>query len=179
MVKRADLIRKLSGGDRRSIGGSEEVVSEVLADGRLFAPLFECLLNHDRLVQMRAADAVEKITRFRPDLLRPCKATLINRVAKNEHREVRWHVAQLIPRLELNSAEQRKAVTILTDYLKDESRIVKTFSMQALADIATKDERLRSSVVKRLEELMKDGSPAMRSRGTKLLAKLKRHESSI
>lgn len=173
-MKRADLIKKLSGGDRRSIGKSEDVVSEVLADSRLFAPLFECILVADPLVRMRAADAVEKITRLRPDFLKPYKTRLIGKVAEIDQQEVRWHVAQLFSRLELNGSERRKVVLILNEYLKDGSRIVKTCSMQALADIAGKDNRLRPSIVRQIEILSRDGSPAMRSRGTKLLARLKR-----
>ncbi len=62
---------------------------------------------------------------------------------------------------------------ILSDYLKDESRIVKTFAMQALSDIAERDEELRPGIIKQLEALTRIGSPAMKSRGKKLLARLK------
>lgn len=173
-MKRNDIIRELSGGDRRSLGKSENVVSEVLADARLFAPLFDCMLADDPLVRMRAADAVEKITALRPDFLRPLKAKLINRVAAIDQQEVRWHAAQLLPRLELNKAERDKVIRILKGYLQDESKIVKTFSMQALSDLAMQDARLRPSIIKELEALTRDGSPAMRSRGTKLLARLRK-----
>jgi hypothetical protein len=49
---------------------------------------------------------------------------------------------------------------------------VKTFSMQALADIAAQDESLRRPVIEQLEKLTQTGSPAMRSRGRKLLRKM-------
>jgi hypothetical protein len=168
-----NLLKMLRGGDHRSIGRSEEVVSEVLADARLFGPLFDCMLADDPLVCMRAADAVEKITRLRPDFLRSYKNRLINRVARSLHQEVRWHVAQLFSRLELSNADRRKIRVILNEYLEGESRIVKTFAMQALADIARHDKRLQPSILKQLEELTRDGSPAMRSRGKKLLDQLK------
>jgi hypothetical protein len=45
--------------------------------------------------------------------------------------------------------------------------------MQALADIAEQDEGLKSSIVNELEALTQKGSPAMISRGRKLLSKLK------
>jgi len=173
-MKSVDISRILCGGDRRSIGKSEEVVAEVLADARLFGALFECMLDDDPLVRMRAADAVEKITAMRPDFLRPYKTRLINRVAKIDQQEVRWHVAQLFSRLELNKADRRAVVLILSEYLGDKSRIVKTFSMQALADIADQDKQLRPSIVRQLEKLTKEGSPAMQSRGKKLLDRLKR-----
>jgi hypothetical protein len=66
--------------------------------------------------------------------------------------KVRWHVAQMLPRLQLSS---------------DESRIVKTFSMQALAELAEGDRAVALG-----EDLSKTGGPAMRTRGRKLLDRL-------
>jgi hypothetical protein len=63
-------------------------------------------------------------------------------------------------------------VAILFDYLEDESRIVKTFAMQALANFAKGDPRLRARVVPILKHLTDTGSSAMRSRGRKLLKML-------
>jgi hypothetical protein len=80
----------------------------------------------------------------------------------------------MFPRLELSEEEQAVIVEILLDYLNDKSKIVKTFSMQALADFAERDAGLRPQVIKLLEELTRTGSPAMRSRGRKLLKNLNR-----
>ena len=167
------LLLKLTGKDRRSIGESNRVVAKVLADPGLFGVLFDGMLADDPLIRMRAADAVEKITLAHPEYLRSYKSKLIRQVAKVEQQEVRWHVALMFSRLTLTRKERRVVVGILLDYLKDESKIVKTFSMQALADIAEQDAVLRPSIVKLLEKLTRTGSPAMQSRGRKLLAKLK------
>ena len=45
--------------------------------------------------------------------------------------------------------------------------------MQTLADIAEQDNGLKPSIIKKLEVLTREGSPAMNSRGRKLLSKLK------
>lgn len=170
----ADILKKLSGGDRRSIGRVNEVVADVLDDPTLFGVVFHGMLSDDPIVRMRSADAVEKITARHPEYLRPHKTKLIQRVAKIEQQEVRWHVAQMVPRLELSQEERAVVVEILLDYLNDQSKIVKTFSMQALADLAEQDASLRSRVIPLLEELARTGSPAMKSRGRKLLEKLSR-----
>lgn len=167
------ILRKLQGGDRRSIGRVDEVVADVLADPSLFGVVFEAMLDDDPLIRMRCADAVEKITVEHSEYLHPYKERLIQQVAKIDQQEVRWHVAQLFSRLELGPAERRVVMDILTDYLTDKSRIVKTFSMQSLADIAERDAELREPIIHQLEELTRTGSPAMKSRGRKLLAKLK------
>jgi hypothetical protein len=66
---------------------------------------------------------------------------------------------------------------IMSEYLTDTSKIVKTFSMQTLADIAADDPSLRGPIVARLFRLTQTGSPAMKSRGRKLLARLTRQRS--
>jgi HEAT repeat protein len=166
------LIDKLRGGDRRSLGESAEVVAAVAKTPALFADLFECLFDDDPVVRMRAADAVEKVTREGPQLLQPWKRPLLETVAARKEKEVRWHVAQLLPRLKLSAAEREMAVAILTGYLADESSIVKTFGMQALADLAEQDTSLLDQVVPLIERLSKTGTPAMRSRGRRLLARM-------
>jgi hypothetical protein len=122
---------------------------------------------------MRASDAVEKITAVHPQLLQSYKEKLINRVADVDQQEVRWHVAQMLPRLVLSGRERKTVVDILFGYLNDKSKIVKTFPLLALSDLAEQDERLRSRVVDVLEKFVRTGSPAVKSRCKKLLAKLK------
>ncbi len=166
------LLQKLAGGDRRSIGKSEEVVALVLADPKRLSAVFDGMLSGDPLLQMRCADVVEKVTAQRPELLAPFKARLLKQVAGLKQQEVRWHAAQMFSRLDLNKRERRTVFKKLTEYLTDESRIVKTFAMQALADIAERDEELRPEIIKQLKRMTRAGSPAMKSRGKKLLAKL-------
>src|SRR5574341_2667454 len=103
------LLDKLAGGDRRSIGRANEVAREILRNPRLFGVLVEGMLAPDPLVRMRAADAVEKITVERPKLLAPHKAKLLGEVSQVDQQEVRWHLALMLPRLELNARERRQA----------------------------------------------------------------------
>ncbi|MEE8391321.1 MAG: ACT domain-containing protein, partial [Anaerolineae bacterium] len=104
------------------------------------------------------------------------KNELIGRVARIDQQEVRWHVAQMLPRLEWSQEERAVVVEILLDYFNDKSRIVKTFAMQALADLAEVDASLRPQAIELLAELVEIGSPAMKSRGRKLLTRLKEIE---
>ena len=168
------ILQQLKGGDRRSIGASSKVVKQVMAQPNLFSVVFDGMTNSDPLVRMRCADAIEKITVRRPEYLVPYKRRLIELAQTAEQQEVRWHLAQLLPRVPLNKPERRRVLDIVSDYLTDASSIVRTFSMQTMADIAAKDDELRAAIVKRLEELTRTGSPAMRSRGEKVLGRLKK-----
>ncbi len=168
----SEIAAQLQGGDRRSIGRSDEVAAAVIANPALLDALFDCLLGEDAVVRMRAADALEKVSVRYPQYLQPYKERLLQQVASIPQQEVRWHVAQMLPRLELSGPERAAAVKWLLAYLEDDSRIVKTMAMQALADLAQTDAALRPQVRALLEKLMVYGSPAMRSRGRKLLKQL-------
>jgi len=169
-----EILNQLKGGDRRSIGRVDGIVRAVLEQPDLFETLFKGMLSDDALIRMRAADAVEKVTRTRPDLLQPYKQKLMDRVAAINQQEVRWHVAQMLPRLALSKREQKKAVDILLKLIEDKSKIVKTCCMQALAELAEKNRQILPGVICRLTELTRTGSPAMKSRGRKLLDKLQK-----
>ena len=165
-------VAKLGGGDRRSIGRSNEVVADVLADPSLFDLIFDAIASDDPLIAMRAADAVEKVTARRPELLRPHKRRLLTELAAIPQQEVRWHVAQMLPRLSLSARERRQAAGIVESYLDDRSGIVRTCAMQALADLARTTRSSGREPCLSSAGLTRDGTPAMRARGRKLLQML-------
>lgn len=167
------LLKKLQGGDRRSVGRVDEVVDSVLGSASLFEELIKGLFTADPVLRMRSADAVEKITLVRPELLAPHKKILIGLAGDTDQQEVRWHMAQILPRLTLKPGDRKNIVEILYAYLNDNSKIVVTFALQALADFAAEDKKLRPRVIRVLEDLTETGSPAIKSRGKKLLVKLK------
>lgn len=168
------LLRSLTGGDRRSIGESNRVVLAVLEDPGLIGVLFRGIETDYPVLRMRCADAIEKITAKRPELLVPFKDTLLNRLAEIEQQDVRWHVAPMLARLPLTAAEENAVVELLLAYTNDRSSIVKTMAMQGLADIALRSPRWRPEIVRHIKELSAIGTPAMRARGRKLLGRLAR-----
>jgi hypothetical protein len=119
---------------------------------------------------MRAADAVEKVTRVKPELLLPHKKELLGLLALEEQQEVRWHLAVMAPRMKLNAKERQVVVESLQRYLQDRSSIVRTFALQGLADLARMDASLRDGVVEILRTATRNGTAAMKARSRKLLA---------
>jgi len=59
-------------------------------------------------------------------------------------------------------------------YIDDRSRIVRTFAMQALFDLAKDDPSSRRRLVPLLNDLARNGSPAVRARAGKLIRALTR-----
>ena len=170
------ILKMLEGGDRRSIGRSNEAAALALERPNLFDVLVAGMSMEDPLLRMRCADAVEKITTSRPEYLRRHKRRLIGDLSRIEQKEVRWHVAAMLARLRLTPKEQQRVIGILLAYTNDHSSIVKTLAMQSLADLALRDAALRPLVRLHIEELTAIGTPAMRARGKKLLSELSRAE---
>lgn len=121
---------------------------------------------------MRAADAAEKITVTQPELLKSHKQELLGLLDEAEQIELRWHLALMVPRLELSEPERARTAAALQRYLEDRSSIVKTFALQGLADLARQDARLRETAKRILEESLRTGTAAMKARARKLLKEL-------
>src|SRR5271169_3720651 len=142
-----DILRELAGGDRRSIGKADRVVEQILKTPALFAGVVEGFTHVDPVIRMRCADVAEKVSSVHPEWLEPHKQALLSFASAVQEKEVRWHMAQMFPRLGLSASERRGVVALLFKYLADASQIVKTFSMQALFDMSENDARLRSRVI--------------------------------
>ena len=168
------ILTMLAGGDRRSIGRANQAAAMVSKDLSLFPELMTGLWSDDPLVRMRAADAAEKVSRKHPKLLARHKTELLGLMAEANQQELRWHLAAMVPRLALNAKERQRAAALFEDYLEDRSSIVKTFALQGLADLARNDSVMRSSVIELLRAAERSGTPAMRARSRKLLARLER-----
>ena len=171
----SSILEKLKGGDLRSIGKADEVVIDVLKNPSLFKDVFEGMLDDEPLIRMRSADVIEKVSKKHPEYLQPFKHRLIDEVSKVKQKEVRWHVAQMFSYIEISKKERDQIMDILFTYIYEEkSKIVKTFSMQTLANFAERDASIKPRILEFIEEIMKTGSPAIKSRGKTLIKALKK-----
>ena len=167
-----DLLDQLRSGDRRSVRGVDEVVELVRRQPALFGQLVAGMQHDDALVRMRSADAAEKLTRDHHDWLQPHKPILLNTLSACEQQEVRWHVAQMLPRLTLTKPERRRAMRVLNGYLQDQSRIVQVSALQAMSDLCQQDVAFKPQVVDIIQTQLAIGSPAVKARCRKLLKQL-------
>ena len=167
-----DILKALAGGDRRSIGKADQVVKEVLKTPALFTDVVRGFTDADPLIRMRCADVAEKVSAVHPEWLQKHKPALLLFVSTVQEKEVRWHMAQMLPRLKFSPGERRSVVALLFEYLEDSSRIVNTWSMQALFEMSETDGELRARVLPILRDAVRNGSPAARSRARKLLKEI-------
>jgi hypothetical protein len=172
------------GRHRISSGRTAEVINLVRANPKKITQLLECLWDEDPCVAMRAADALEKLTRRRspiPDEIQKSllktlqgawKAPLIGLLAEATENKLRWCLAQVVTRLTLTVPECKRVAETLLSYLDDKSSIVKTCALQGLADLTKQDASLLPEVIDQLNIHSRSGTPAMRARGRMLLKQL-------
>jgi hypothetical protein len=170
-MKPSSIRDHLRGGDRRSIGCADEIAKMVDAQPSLLPELVEEIWSPDPVIAMRAADAAEKLSRTQAQRLQRFKKELLGLAGETQQQELRWHLAAMLPRLQLSPAEQRRAAAIFVQYLDDKSSIVKTFALQGLFDLSLRDRTLRPRVEELLRSAQRAGTAAMRARSRKLLAR--------
>jgi HEAT repeat protein len=170
-----DVLALLGGGDPRTLQGVAQAIQTVADNPDLFPVLVTAMDHENRVVCARASDAAEKISAKNPALLSSHAPALLNRLARSKHKEVRWHVAQMLARLPPSAKRLKRAVQVLERYLIDDSSIVKTCAMQSLYELASRNQHLRASVRLHITELSETGTPAMRARARKLLVLMQRN----
>ncbi len=166
-------------GDRRTVGNVSEVVRTVLQQPGMTSSLVECVFDEDAGLRMRAADALEKISRKQSDLLQPYAAVLIGLFEETEQQELRWHLAVLLPRLRLDSAERRRTAQVFQLCMEAQSSIVKTCALQGLTDLTRQDPSLVPLTLDLLMSAERSGTPAMKARSRKLLRELTKRENTL
>jgi len=171
------VLAELTGGDRRSIGKSNAVVRSVLADPGLLTDIIDGLSSDDRLVRMRCADVAEKVSARIPGCLRPHAAILMVLAESAPEPELRWHLAQMLPRLGLDARKRRTAASLLFRYLRDDSHIVQTCALQALVEFAQGDAPLLGKVRPIVDQLSRIRSGALGARARKLRALLRKRQA--
>ena len=159
----------LKGGDLRSIGQSNKVVS-LIKDQEGFDELFKQIYNIDRKVVMRAADAIEKITANSPDYLGHHKSDILQLCNTAKNIELKWHLALLVPRLSLSKREIGAVWQTLTSWATDrnESKIVRVNSIQGLFNLSTQHKELKQDFRLIVTKIKEEDIPSINARIRKL-----------
>ena len=160
---------QLKGGDLRSIGKADRIVAQIKDQADL-DELFKGLFDPDRKVVMRTADAIEKITLTHPMYLQKHKDEIIALCKSSQAIELKWHLAQLLPRLRLTAQEVEKCWNILSEWAADrnESRIVRVNSLQGLFELSERIKNGRSEFDRIADQVEPERIPSINARIRKL-----------
>ncbi len=164
---RIEFDELFTGKDMRMANGAIEALDICLTNPERISELIELIRTGTPKHKMCAADALEKISAQSPQLLDRFNLELLEISKIETQQEVRWHIAQIAPRLTFGEIEAREWVAVFKSYLKDKSRIVVTFAMNAIWEISKKHNLPGAREI--VEELATNGAPSVRVRARKIL----------
>lgn len=163
------FIPLLSGNDLRSIAGSNKIAG-LVRNQNDFDTLFKYVHHPDRLIKMRAFDAIEKISLNHPDFLKIHKGEILSLLSERNEMEVKWHLAQIVSRLMLNKTEMDQVWQFLIFQAADrnESKIVRVNSLQSLYDLSQAQPGKKPQLQKLFADLKEENIPSLNARIRKL-----------
>jgi hypothetical protein len=131
-----------------------------------FNELFQYIFDEDRLIVMRTADAIEKITAHHPEYLKSHKDQLLQLAKTENHKEVLWHLVLLMGRLSLNEHEIQLVLKLLINWVNDksQSKIVRVNALQALYHFTQKRKYSRHKLKRLMNDLEIENIPSVNAR---------------
>lgn len=174
MAIQVDIRRELTVG-RHALDPARvcEVAEWIASRPRRIPALIELMWDDDPGVSSRAADVLERVSRWAgPALARAIaeyKDALIGLLSEATLPKVRWNLALTIPRLTLTVADCRRTAAVLETWFDHPSSIVKTSALHALADLTRQNPASKPEVLDLLRVTGRSGTPAMRARSRILL----------
>jgi HEAT repeat protein len=167
-----DLLERLSGGNLLSDGDSKNVAREVLRNPRLFPQLADGLSETDAVVRARTTDALEFVSRSRPDLPQELLPQLMQLGLSDPVDMVRWHCAMIFANLNYDEPDLQEMLPTLYKMLTDESNMVKPWAISSLAILGTRYPHAKAEIVARIGLLIDHPRPSVANRAKKALAAL-------
>jgi HEAT repeat protein len=163
------LLTWLSGGDLRSDGMANEAAQFVLVNPQVFEDLFAGLFDPDDVIRGRTADALEKISRERPDLIIGYLQEMVDIAENDQVPMVKMHLAMIFGHLAVYENSLEQLISALFDLLADESVFTRSWAIVSLCIVGRKYQQECQRIVNRLSQLQGDQSVAIRSRIKKAL----------
>lgn len=161
----------LDGGDRRSLGRVARVVTRVKRNPMLLPDIVAALRSPRPVIAMRAADALEKISRRTGESLAPFRRMLVSTIERTTDPAVRWNLIQCLPRLQHSRAAMRRLARKLEIwYLTDSSVLVRLASLDACVMLANQDPALLPMAERLVRQALVEPSAALRARARRLMA---------
>jgi hypothetical protein len=159
----------LSGGDLRSDGLADEVVDVVLKNPQLFEEVYAGLDEADDVTRGRAADALEKISRIKPELVRGQLSQLIQIAKEDQVAMVRMHLAMIFGHLAIYEELVDDLCSVLLFMLDDKSVFAKSWAIVSLCIIARKYPEKCDVIVGEIASHQDSSSIAIRTRVRKAI----------
>lgn len=166
---------KLTGGHPNSLGNTEAVVEEVLANPDYFDELFHCYFSENEVVRLRTSNAMKRIAKANKALILPYLDRLLTEVSTINQASTQWTLAQLFHLLkkDMTPLQIQQAQYIMQQNLAHQNDwIVLNMTMKTLGEWAQKDVALKNWLLPHLLRLSTDRRQSVSNKANKLLETL-------
>jgi hypothetical protein len=130
------------------------------------------LRSLDKSVVERAARGLKKISEADAAALYAWRKKLLAAALEAGDMRVQWNLTIVLGRLPLKRQDKALAVELMFERLTDKSGLNRTMALQALMDLSVEDSALRGRVMPVVREFLENGTPAMKARARRLIAKI-------
>lgn len=173
------ILTWLSDGDLRSDGMANEAARVVLDNPAIIDDLVAGLSESDDVIRARTADALEKVAREMPDLLKDHLQQLIDLAETEQVPAVKMHLAMIFGHLAVYEEMLEQLILVLYYLLEDESVFTRSWAIASLCIIGRKYPIENQRILNKLSQLQSDPSVAIRSRIAKAVVLLTNPEKEF
>jgi len=165
----SQLAAWLRSGDLRSDGLADEAVRLIVQNHDLLPELLAALDAPEPVLRAHAADAIEKLGRTRPELLRPHAEDLIARARQDQPAAVLMHLAMLFGHLALYADLRPALLAALLDLLRKPGAFTRSWAVSSLCILARLEPGQLESILPAIRSQDAGTSAAVRARVRKAL----------
>lgn len=169
LQRAVDVMNLLDDDNQRTVAHVDQVVRRMINSPDFVPVIIGCMTNRHRGLAMRAADSLEKFSLSHATKLQPFTDSLIEILQHQSQKEVRWHLAQILPRLKLSDEQLQIAMKVwVEDFYQSPSNILQVMSLQAVHDIAGVYAPAGKKLNQLLDDALEKGAPAIKARARRL-----------
>ena len=163
------LVDWLADGDLRSDGFADEAARFILQNPGLIDDLLSALDHRDPVVRSHAADALEKVGRTRPDLIKPACDVLLARTELQEPAAVKMHLSMIFGHLAIYPELRQRLQDALLRLLEGSGAFSRSWAISSLCILGRLEPDSRAVILENLSRAANDSSIAVRTRCRKAI----------
>lgn len=165
-----------------SYENSEKIAWDIMENPHNLNDLFELFWADDYRITQRATWAIIIITEWKPKLIKPFVEQMILRLKKEDINDsIKRNTVRILAEFPIPLHMEGEITEICFGYLNNPSEAIaiKVFSMTILERMVEKHPELKAELIYAIETGMEFGSAGYRSRGRKILGRLKKPFNKI
>jgi hypothetical protein len=159
-----------------SYENSEKIAWDIMESPQYLNVLFELFWENDYRITQRASWVIIIITEWKPKLIKPFVDDMILRLKKEGINDsIKRNTVRILAEFPIPAHMEGEITEICFKFMNNPSEAIaiKVFSMTILERMVEKHPELKPELIYAIETGMEFGSAGFRSRGGKILARLK------